>query len=94
VTGSDVPEAKVDPDVERAPGGADASPMESDVGAGESDELVTPDQPLAAQTDEVEVPDAIQEGEDTDDDEGDTKDGKDGSDADADSSDPEKSKSD
>ena len=62
----DAPEAKVDPGVERAPGGADASLMESDVGSGESDELVTPDQPLSAQTDEVEVPDAIQKGEDAD----------------------------
>jgi hypothetical protein len=64
--------------------------MESDVGAGESTEPVTPDQPLAAQTDEVEIPDAIQEGEDTDTD-GDTA----GVDEDDDSSsDPEDSKPD
>ncbi len=62
----DAPEAHVDPDVERAPGGADASMVESDVGSSDG-ELLTPDQPLSAQTDEVEVPDAIQEGEDTDD---------------------------
>ena len=61
----DAPKAKVDPDVDRAPGGADATASESDVGAGESEDLVTPDQPLAAQTDEVEVPDPIKEGEDT-----------------------------
>jgi len=63
----DAPTAKVDAEVERAPGGADASMMESDVGAGEADELATPDQPLSAQTDEVDVPDALKEGEDTDD---------------------------
>jgi hypothetical protein len=87
----DAPEATVDKDVPRAPGGADASAMESDVGSGESADLLTPDQPLAAQTDEVEIPDAIQEGEDTDTD-GDTA----GVDEDGDdsSTDPEKSKSD
>ena len=85
----DAPEATVDRDVPRAPGGADASAMESDVGSGESGDLVTPDQPLAAQTDEVEIPDAIQEGEDLDEGDG-------GGDAEADdsTSDPDKSKSD
>jgi len=85
----DAPEATVDRDVPRAPGGADASPMESDVGSGASDDLLTPDQPLAAQTDEVEIPDAIQEGEDLDEGDG-------GGDAEADdsTSDPDKSKSD
>ena len=88
----DAPVATVDEDVPRAPGGADASSMESDVGAGESAEPVTPDQPLAAQTDEVEIPDAIQEGEDTDTD-GDTAGVDEGSDGDS-TSDPEKSKPD
>lgn len=63
-----LPEASVDDGVDRAPGGADATVMESDVGAGDhsSEELLTADQPLSAQTREVDVPDAIQEGEDTD----------------------------
>ena len=56
----DLPEAEVD-DIPPAPGGADADVNESDVGRGEADELVTRDQPLAAQTDEAEVPDEIQE---------------------------------
>jgi hypothetical protein len=56
----DLPEAQVD-DIPTAPGGADADVNESDVGQGESDELVTRDQPLAAQTDEDEIPDEIQE---------------------------------
>ena len=56
----DLPEAEVD-DIPTAPGGADADVNESDVGRGEADELVTRDQPLAAQTDEDEVPDEIQE---------------------------------
>ena len=60
-----LPEAKVDEDVDRAPGGADATVTESDVGAGDhsSDELLTADQPLSAQTKETDVPDAIQEAE-------------------------------
>ena len=59
----DLPEPKTD-DVDRAPGGADATSLESDTGAGESsDDLVTPDQPLSAQQDEEKVPDAIQEPE-------------------------------
>jgi hypothetical protein len=56
----DLPEAQVD-DIPTAPGGADADVNESDVGRGESDELVTRDQPLSAQTDEDKVPDEIQE---------------------------------
>lgn len=65
-----LPEATIDADVDRAPGGADATAMESDVGAGDhsSEELLTADQPLSAQTREVDVPDALQEPEDTDDD--------------------------
>jgi hypothetical protein len=60
----DMPEAKVDPDVERAPGGVDATSLESEPGAGVADgEPVTPDQPLSAQTDEATVPDEIQEPE-------------------------------
>ncbi len=64
----DLPEARIDEDVDRAPGGADATVMESDVGAGDhsSDELLTADQPLSAQTQETDVPDAVQEPEDTD----------------------------
>jgi hypothetical protein len=56
----DLPDAEVD-DIPTAPGGADASVNESDTGQGESEELVTRDQPLAAQTDEDEVPDEIQQ---------------------------------
>ena len=56
----DLPEAQVD-DVPTAPGGVDADENESDVGRGESEDLVTRDQPLSAQTDEDEVPDEIQE---------------------------------
>ena len=61
-----LPEAEVDPNVDRAPGGADASPNESDVGAGErtNGDVVTPDPPLSAQQDESDVPDPIQEPED------------------------------
>ena len=61
-----LPEAEVDPNVDRAPGGADASPNESDVGAGErtNGDVVTPDPPLSAQQDEAEVPDQIQESDD------------------------------
>jgi hypothetical protein len=61
-----LPEAQVDPNVDRAPGGADASSTESDVGAGErtDGDLVTPDPPLSAQQDESKIPDPIQEPED------------------------------
>jgi hypothetical protein len=65
----DLPEPTIDdPQPDRAPGGVDATTAESDVGAGDhsADELLVADQPLAAQTDEVDVPDALQEGEDTD----------------------------
>ncbi len=55
----DLPEAQVD-DIPTAPGGADADPNESDVGRGEGDELAVRDQPLAAQTDQRDVPDEIQ----------------------------------
>ncbi len=54
----DLPEAGVD-DIPTAPGGADADVNESDVGRGEDAELVTRDQPLSAQTEERDVPDAI-----------------------------------
>ena len=79
-----LPEASVDEDVDRAPGGADATVMETDVGAGDhsSDELLTADQPLSAQTQETDVPDALQEPEDTDES------------ADGDAADPETSKPD
>ncbi len=56
----DLPDAQVD-DIPTAPGGADADDNESDVGRGESEELVTRDQPLAAQQDEDDVPDEIRE---------------------------------
>ena len=56
----DLAEAEVD-DIPTAPGGPDASVNESDTGRGESDELLSRDQPLAAQTDEDDVPDEIQE---------------------------------
>jgi hypothetical protein len=61
-----LPEAEVDPNVDRAPGGADASATESDVGAGErtNGDVVTPDPPLSAQQDESDIPDPIQEPED------------------------------
>lgn len=74
----DLPEAKTD-QIDRAPGGADATVLESDVGAsvttgdpdtdllddkvggdGSGNPLVA-DQPLSAQQDEEQVPDAIQE---------------------------------
>ena len=59
-----MPEPKIDEGVERAPGGADATTHESDVGAGvHPGSPVTPDQPLSAQTDEKEVPDELQESE-------------------------------
>lgn len=77
----ELPEAKVD-DIDRAPGGADATILESDTGAATvigdnpdtdllDDHVGTPDvreplpaeQPLAAQTEEEKVPDAIQEPE-------------------------------
>lgn len=63
----DLPEAAAHtPEV--GPGGADATVNESDVGRGEDDEHLVADQPLAAQQDEDEVPDALQEGEDVDED--------------------------
>jgi hypothetical protein len=62
-----MPEPQVDPDPERAPGGADATVVESDVGAsGDTESLLTPDQPLSAQQEEAEVPDELQEPEPSD----------------------------
>ena len=68
-----LPEAEVDPDVERAPGGVDATVMESEPGAttagdpdAQDDQPLVPDQPLAAQTDTDDVPDEIQEAEGSD----------------------------
>lgn len=52
-----------DPQPARAPGGVDASSNESDVGAGSAEELLTADQPLSAQTEDVDVPGPIKEGE-------------------------------
>ncbi len=62
----DLPQAAVDPNVDRAPGGADASSSESDVGSGDrtDGEVVTPDPPLSAQQDGADVPDPIREPED------------------------------
>lgn len=61
------PEPKTDPDVERAPGGVDATSEESDVGSGDAEgELLTPDQPLNAQHDTGAVPDEITEPEESD----------------------------
>jgi hypothetical protein len=62
---SNLPDAEVDPNVDRAPGGADASSTESDVGSGErtNGDVVTPDPPLSAQQDEADLPDPIQEPE-------------------------------
>lgn len=77
----ELPEAKTD-NQDRAPGGADATVLESDVGASlttdpdaesgtdlvedtvggqDRGELLVADQPLSAQQDEEQVPDAIQE---------------------------------
>ncbi len=76
----ELPEAKTD-DQDRAPGGADATVLESDVGASvtttdddsgtdlvedsvggeDRGDLLVADQPLSAQQDEEQVPDAIQE---------------------------------
>jgi hypothetical protein len=62
-----MPDPQVDPDPERAPGGADATLEESDVGASAAGEpLLTPDQPLSAQQDEAKVPDELREPEPTD----------------------------
>jgi hypothetical protein len=48
------------------PGGADATPAESDVGRGDDDENLVAEQPLSAQQSEEEVPDEVQESEDVD----------------------------
>lgn len=56
----ELPDAQVD-EVDRAPGGVDADPNESDVGHGESDDNLVAEQPLSAQTDESDVPDEVQE---------------------------------
>ena len=61
----ELPEATTD-NVDTAPGGADASVTESDTGKSDETELLTRDQPLSAQQDEAEVPDAIQEVDGTD----------------------------
>lgn len=65
----DLPKAQTD-EIDTAPGGVDATPLESDVGQGD-DSLppVTPDEPLSAQTDVADVPDAIQEPEESEPDE-------------------------
>lgn len=61
----ELPTPSIDPDIDRAPGGADASVTESDVGAADPAPL-TPDPPFAAQKDDDVVPDAIQEPEERD----------------------------
>lgn len=60
---ADRPTPTPDPEPERAPGGADASITESDVGAASNGQPVTPDPPLNAQQDEEDVPDEVQEPE-------------------------------
>lgn len=70
----DPPEPDVDPDPQRAPGGADADLSESDVGAASEGPPVTPDPPFSAQREEDEIPDELttpEEPDDTEDDEGD-----------------------
>lgn len=66
----DLPEPTVDPEPPRAPGGPDASPNESDPGSTVSAEeraaAVIPDPPFSAQRDEDDIPEAIQEGEPSD----------------------------
>jgi hypothetical protein len=58
------PEARLDPEPERAPGGADAvETAQHDPGTGADGPPVTPDEPLSAQQDEDAIPDEIQEGE-------------------------------
>ncbi len=60
----DIPTPRVDPEPDRAPGGADAvDTVESDVTVGEKGAPVTPEAPLSAQQDEAEVPDELQTGE-------------------------------
>lgn len=60
---ADRPSPKIDPDPERAPGGADADVSESDVGAASGEKPVIPDPPLSAQADEDAVPDEVMEPE-------------------------------
>ena len=60
----DMPTPQVDPEPERAPGGADAvETVESDVTADADGAPVTPEAPLSAQQDEAQVPDELFEGE-------------------------------
>ena len=60
----DAPTPSVDPEPDRAPGGADAvDTVESDVTVGEKGAPVTPEAPLSAQQDEDQVPDELQTGE-------------------------------
>ena len=60
----DTPTPSVDPEPDRAPGGADAvDTVESDVTVGEKGAPVTPEAPLSAQQDEAQVPDELQTGE-------------------------------
>ena len=59
-----MPTPSVDPEPDRAPGGADAvETVEGDVTVGEEGAPVTPEAPLSAQQDEAEVPDELFEGE-------------------------------
>ncbi len=60
------PEPSTDDDVVRAPGGADATSEESDVGSGDlAHGLLTPDQPLSAQQESQDMPHGIQEPEES-----------------------------
>jgi hypothetical protein len=60
----DMPTPNVDPQPDRAPGGADAvESVEGDVTVGAAGAPVIPDAPLSAQQDEAEVPDELHTGE-------------------------------
>lgn len=61
------PTPSTDDDVARAPGGADATAEESDVGSGDTaGDLLIPDQPLSAQQESQNLPQGIQEPEKSD----------------------------
>ena len=59
-----LPTPRVDPELDRAPGGAVAiETVEGDVTVGEGGAPVAPEAPLPAQQDEAQVPDELQTGE-------------------------------
>jgi len=63
---SDRPQPRIDEDPDRAPGGADADPSESDVGAASEGAPVTPDPPLSAQQEDAPVLEELGEPEEPD----------------------------